>query len=153
MTARLRPFGASIDLMTRNVKEAEKKDIMERWLAKRTHVLVGTHSLLNLPSTMYDPLVLVIDEEQRFGVKHKDKISSLKSSVDVLTLSATPIPRTLHMAMAGFRDASLVTTPPRNVDRSLRDFRFTSKYVVHQAIQYELGRGGQIFYMLSPGYK
>lgn len=149
MTARLRPFGASIDLMTRNVKEAEKKDIIERWLAGRIHVLVGTHSLLNLPSTMYDPLnLLVIDEEQRFGVKHKDKISSLKSSIDVLTLSATPIPRTLHMAMAGFRDASLVTTPPPERRPIITRLQVYEQSVVHQAIQYELGRGGQIFYVV-----
>jgi len=149
MTARLRPFGASVDLMTRNIKEADRKAIMERWLAGHTHVLVGTHSLLNLPSMMYGPLgLLVIDEEQRFGVKHKDKISTLKSSVDVLTLSATPIPRTLHMAMAGFRDASLVTTPPPERRPIITTLQVYEQSIVHQAIQFELGRGGQIFYVV-----
>jgi transcription-repair coupling factor (superfamily II helicase) len=74
--------------------------------------VVGTHKLVNLDESYYNNLkLLVIDEEQRFGVKHKDQISALKAEVDVLTLSATPIPRTLHMAMSGFRDASLVQTP------------------------------------------
>ena len=97
---------------------------------------------------MYDRLdLLVIDEEQRFGVG-MNKISSLKSSIDVLTLSATPIPRTLHMAMAGFRDASLVTTPPPERRPIITRLQVYEQSVVHQAIQYELGRGGQIFYVV-----
>ena len=107
IAARFRPFGAGVELMTRNVKESERKEVMARWKRGEAQVIVGTHSLLNLEPEMYGRLkMLVIDEEQRFGVKHKDQISALKASVDVLTLSATPIPRTLHMAIAGFRDAA-----------------------------------------------
>ena len=102
IAARFRPFGASVELLSRHTKESGKKDVIERWKRGETQVLVGTHSLLNLAPEAYKRLnMLVIDEEQRFGVKHKDQISALKSSVDVLTLSATPIPRTLHMAIAG----------------------------------------------------
>ena len=149
IAARFRPFGAGVELMTRNVKESERKEVMARWKRGETQVIVGTHSLLNLEPEMYARLkMLVIDEEQRFGVKHKDQISALKASVDVLTLSATPIPRTLHMAIAGFRDASLVTTPPperRPINTVLATYDAT---VVREAVQAELDRDGQIFYVV-----
>ena len=149
IAARFRPFGASVELLSRHTKESGKKDVIERWKRGETQVLVGTHSLLNLAPEAYKRLnMLVIDEEQRFGVKHKDQISALKSSVDVLTLSATPIPRTLHMAIAGFRDASLVTTPPpqrRPINTVLQVY---DAKMVHDAIQTELDRQGQIFYVV-----
>ena len=149
IAARFRPFGAGVELMTRNVKESERKEVMARWKRGETQVIVGTHSLLNLEPEMYGRLkMLVIDEEQRFGVKHKDQISALKASVDVLTLSATPIPRTLHMAIAGFRDASLVTTPPpqrRPINTVLATYDAT---VVREAVQAELERDGQVFYVV-----
>ena len=122
---------------------------MKRWKDGRTHVIVGTHGLLNLPLEMYAPLkMLVIDEEQRFGVKHKDQISALKSSVDVLTLSATPIPRTLHMAIAGFRDASLVTTPPPERRPIHTILQVYDQHVLRNAVKFELDRGGQVFYVV-----
>ena len=149
IAARFRPFGAGVELMTRHVKESERKEVMARWKRGETQVIVGTHSLLNLEPEMYGRLkMLVIDEEQRFGVKHKDQISALKASVDVLTLSATPIPRTLHMAIAGFRDASLVTTPPpqrRPINTVLATYDAT---VVREAVQAELERDGQVFYVV-----
>ena len=98
IAARLRPHGARVGLLNRNVKDAEKNDIIAGFTAGEVHVIVGTHMLLNLEATTYKKLnLLVVDEEQRFGVRHKDIIGALKSTVDVLTLSATPIPRTLHM--------------------------------------------------------
>ena len=149
MAARLRPFGARVELLTRNVNDAERKAIMNRWKAGHTHVIVGTHGLLNLPFQMYVPLrMLVIDEEQRFGVKHKDQISALKSSVDVLTLSATPIPRTLHMAIAGFRDASLVTTPPPERRPIHTILQVYDPHILREAVKFELDRGGQVFYVV-----
>ena len=149
MAARLRPFGARVELLTRNVNDAERKAIMNRWKAGHTHVIVGTHGLLNLPFQMYGPLrMLVIDEEQRFGVKHKDQISALKSSVDVLTLSATPIPRTLHMAIAGFRDASLVTTPPPERRPIHTILQVYDPHILREAVKFELDRGGQVFYVV-----
>lgn len=131
MAARLRPFGASVELLNRNVKESERTAVLKRWKDGETQVVVGTHILLNLKKEMYGNLkLLVIDEEQRFGVKHKDQISALKASVDVLTLSATPIPRTLHMAIAGFRDASLVGRAKggRARDETSLPFLFPSVY-------------------------
>lgn len=149
ISSRFTPFGAGVELMTRNVKESERREVMKRWKNGETQVIVGTHSLLNLEPSMYGNLkMLVIDEEQRFGVKHKDQISALKASVDVLTLSATPIPRTLHMAIAGFRDASLVTTPPperRPINTVLQTY---DGGTVRDAIEHELARDGQIFYVV-----
>lgn len=149
LAARLRPFGAQVELLNRNVKESTRNEVLQRWKRGETQVVVGTHLLLNLPPEMYGRLkLLVIDEEQRFGVKHKDKISALKSSVDVLTLSATPIPRTLHMAIAGFRDASLVTTPPPERRPIVTTLQPYDSRVVYEAIQSELDRDGQVFYIV-----
>jgi len=149
IAARFRPFGAGVELLSRNVKESTRQETLGRWKRGETQVIVGTHSLLNLEPEMYDRLrMLVIDEEQRFGVKHKDQISALKASVDVLTLSATPIPRTLHMAIAGFRDASLVTTPPpqrRPINTILQMY---DDETVRAAVTAELERDGQIFYVV-----
>ena len=149
LAARLRPFGASVELLSRNIKTSERNAALNRWLKGSVDVMVGTHILLNLTPEIYSRLnLLVIDEEQRFGVKNKDQITALKASVDVLTLSATPIPRTLHMAVSGFRDASLVTTPPperRPINTKIMIYDLKT---VRRAIQFELDRDGQIFYVV-----
>lgn len=149
ISARLEIFDMSVELLNRNVKESSRLAVLQRWMMGKTDVVVGTHLMLNLPPENYKRLnLLVIDEEQRFGVKHKDQISALKATVDVLTLSATPIPRTLHMAITGFRDASLVTTPPperRPINTQLQVY---NEKTVCDAIQFELDRGGQIFYVV-----
>ena len=121
LAARFRPLGINVELITRHIVGKKQRKVFDEFREGKVQIIVGTHRLVNLEEEYYDKLkLLVIDEEQRFGVKHKDQISALKAAVDVLTLSATPIPRTLHMAMAGFRDASLVQTPLRRDVRSTR---------------------------------
>ena len=111
--------------------------------------MVGTHKLLGKAVEYKNLGLLIVDEEQRFGVRHKEKIKTLKANVDVLTLTATPIPRTLHMSMLGVRDLSVIETPPEN--------RFpVQTYVLEQntnfikeALERELSRGGQVFYLYN----
>ncbi|KAK1295008.1 hypothetical protein QJS10_CPA16g00769 [Acorus calamus] len=111
-------------------------------------IIVGTHALLG-NRVVYNSLgLLVVDEEQRFGVKQKEKIASFKTSVDVLTLSATPIPRTLYLALTGFRDASLISTPPPERVPIKSHLSSYSEEKVLSAIKFELDRGGQVFYVL-----
>src|SRR5699024_1179043 len=112
-------------------------------------VVIGTHRLLSKDVIYKDLGILVVDEEQRFGVKHKERIKHIKTNVDVLTLTATPIPRTLHMSMLGIRDLSVIETPPEN--------RFpVQTYVIEhnigfirEAIEREMARGGQVFLLYN----
>lgn len=152
VAARFRHLGVEVNLLTRHVKTREQKEIMEKFTQKdsgRPQIIVGTHGLLNLPTEVYDNLhLLIIDEEQRFGVRHKDQISALKATVDVLTLSATPIPRTLHMAVSGFRDASLVQTPPPQRRPIQTNLLPMDEDKIREAIEFEINRGGQIYYIV-----
>ena len=149
LAARFRPFGINVELVTRHVVKSRHTEIFEKFKEGTVQIIVGTHKLVNLDSEYYRKLkLLVIDEEQRFGVKHKDQISALKAEVDVLTLSATPIPRTLHMAMSGFRDASLVQTPPperRPINTILAPQNDSD---ITRAIEHELNRNGQVYYIV-----
>ncbi|CAJ1792862.1 unnamed protein product [Sphenostylis stenocarpa] len=137
-----------VGLLSRFQTKAEKEDNLDMIKNGSLDIIVGTHSLLGDRVTYNNLGLLVVDEEQRFGVKQKEKIASFKTSVDVLTLSATPIPRTLYLALTGFRDASLITTPPPErvpIKTHLSSF---SEDKVISAIKYELDRGGQVFYVL-----
>src|SRR5690606_8710568 len=110
-------------------------------------VVIGTHRLLSKDVEFYDLGLLVVDEEQRFGVKHKGKIKQMKTNVDVLTLTATPIPRTLHMSLLGVRDLSVIETPPENrfpIQTYVMEY---NPIVVREAIEREMGRGGQVFFL------
>lgn len=138
----------TVGLLSRFQTKSEKEEYLHMIRDGHLNIIVGTHSLLG-NRVVYNNLgLLVIDEEQRFGVKQKEKIASFKSSVDVLTLSATPIPRTLYLALTGFRDASLITTPPPERVPIKTYLSAFSKNKVISAIKYELDRGGQIFYVL-----
>ena len=152
VAARFRHLGVEVNLLTRHVKMKDQKEIFEKFSQKdsgRPQIIVGTHGLLNLSTEVYDNLdLLIIDEEQRFGVRHKDQISALKATVDVLTLSATPIPRTLHMAISGFRDASLVQTPPPERRPIRTNLLPMDEDKIREAIEYEINRGGQIYYIV-----
>ncbi|KNA09967.1 hypothetical protein SOVF_148480, partial [Spinacia oleracea] len=128
--------------------KGEKEEYLRQIKKGELDIIVGTHSLLG-NRVVYNNLgLLVVDEEQRFGVKQKEKIASFKTSVDVLTLSATPIPRTLYLALTGFRDASLISTPPPERVPIKTQLSAFSKENVVSAIKYELDRGGQVFYVL-----
>ena len=149
LAVRFRPLGINVELVTRHIQAAKQNTIFDDFRDGKVQIIVGTHKLVNLEQEYYKQLrLLVIDEEQRFGVKHKDQISALKAEVDVLTLSATPIPRTLHMAMSGFRDASLVQTPPperRPINTVLAPQNDDD---IRKAIEYEISRNGQIYYIV-----
>ncbi|XP_057718108.1 ATP-dependent DNA helicase At3g02060, chloroplastic [Arachis stenosperma] len=137
-----------VGLLSRFQTRAEKEAQLDKIKNGDLDIVVGTHSLLG-DRVVYNKLgLLVIDEEQRFGVKQKERIASFKTSVDVLTLSATPIPRTLYLALTGFRDASLITTPPPERVPIKTHLSAFSKDRVISAIKYELDRGGQVFYVL-----
>ncbi|XP_021857155.1 ATP-dependent DNA helicase At3g02060, chloroplastic isoform X2 [Spinacia oleracea] len=137
-----------VGLLSRFQTKGEKEEYLRQIKKGELDIIVGTHSLLG-NRVVYNNLgLLVVDEEQRFGVKQKEKIASFKTSVDVLTLSATPIPRTLYLALTGFRDASLISTPPPERVPIKTQLSAFSKENVVSAIKYELDRGGQVFYVL-----
>ncbi|KAK3013727.1 hypothetical protein RJ639_008435, partial [Escallonia herrerae] len=137
-----------VGLLSRFQTKSEKEKYLQMIKSGQVDIIVGTHSLLG-SRVVYNNLgLLVVDEEQRFGVKQKEKIASFKTSVDVLTLSATPIPRTLYLALTGFRDASLISTPPPERVPIRTHLSAFSKEKIISAIKYELDRGGQVFYVL-----
>lgn len=137
-----------VGLLSRFQTKAEKEEYHSMIKQGHLDIIVGTHALLG-NRVVYNNLgLLVVDEEQRFGVKQKEKIASFKTSVDVLTLSATPIPRTLYLALTGFRDASLISTPPPERVPIRTHLASYSEEKVISAIKLELDRGGQVFYVL-----
>ncbi len=144
---RLASYPLVVAPLSRFQEAAEQRETLKRMKEGKIDVVIGTHRLLSKDVHFKDLGLLVVDEEQRFGVTHKERIKQLKTKVHVLTLSATPIPRTLQMAISGMRDLSLITTPP--VDRrAIRTVvtRFDDS-VIREAIQRELQRGGQVFYV------
>ncbi len=146
-TNRLRGFPVTVDYMNRFKSAKELKKTIEEVKAGHVDILIGTHRIISKDVEFKDLGLLVIDEEQKFGVSAKEKLKQLKTNVDTLTLTATPIPRTLQFSMMGARDMSVITTPPPNrypVETELRSF---SPEVVRDAIQYELARDGQVFFV------
>jgi transcription-repair coupling factor (superfamily II helicase) len=145
---RFAPYPIQVGLLNRFRTAEEKKAILQRLKTGELDVVVGTHQLLGKTVQFKDLGLLVVDEEQRFGVNQKEKIKSLKTEVDVLTLSATPIPRTLYMALSGVREMSLITTPPpsrRPIQTHLSPY---DAEAIRSAIRQELDRGGQVFYVV-----
>ncbi|MHC5734295.1 transcription-repair coupling factor [Nostoc sp.] len=146
---RFAPYPVNVGLLNRFRSAEERRDIQKRLATGELDVVVGTHQLLGKGVTFRDLGLLVVDEEQRFGVNQKEKIKSLKTQVDVLTLSATPIPRTLYMSLSGIREMSLITTPPptrRPIKTHLSPINSES---IRTAIRQELDRGGQVFYVVA----
>ena len=140
-------YPITIEMLSRFRSQKEQKEILVGLKEGRIDVIVGTHRILSDAVQFKDLGLLVIDEEQRFGVAHKEKLKTLKGNVDVLTLSATPIPRTLHMSLVGVRDMSVIETPPEGrypVQTYVTEFR---PDVVRDAIRREIQRGGQVFYV------
>jgi len=144
---RFKEFPVRIGLVSRFQKPKEIKETLKQLAEGSIDILVGTHRLLSKDVSFKNLGLLVIDEEQRFGVRHKERIKTLRAKVDCLALSATPIPRTLHMAMLGIRDISVINTPPMD-RRAIRTrlLKF-SDFVVEEAIERELRRGGQVFFI------
>lgn len=146
---RLGSFGTKIDLINRFTTTTEKKEILAKLKKGETEIVVGTHALLGTGIEFKDLGLVVIDEEQKFGVKQKEMLKNLRTQVDVLTLSATPIPRTLSMALMDIRQMSLINDPPPG-RLPVRTFvRPYAGEVIREAILRELARGGQVFYVYN----
>jgi transcription-repair coupling factor (superfamily II helicase) len=140
-------FPVRIDMVSRFRSKAEQKETITDLAAGKVDLIVGTHRLLSQDVQFRDLGLLVVDEEQRFGVAHKEKIKQLKKKVDVLTMSATPIPRTLNMSLIGIRDMSIIETPPKDrLSIQTNVVRF-DQHVIGTAIRTELARGGQIYFV------
>ncbi len=145
---RFAPYPIQVGLLNRFRTLAEKKDLLQRLKTGELDVVVGTHQLLGKGIDFKALGLLVVDEEQRFGVNQKERIKALKTQVDVLTLSATPIPRTLYMALSGVREMSLITTPPPSRRPIQTHLSPLDPEAVRTAIRQELDRGGQVFYVV-----
>ena len=140
-------YPVKIDLISRHKTPSEQKKILEQLQNGIIDVIIGTHKLFNKKIQFHDLGLLVIDEEQRFGVSHKETLKEMSKQVDVLTLSATPIPRTLNMALSGIRDMSAIEEPPHDrwpVQTYVAEY---NELVIHDAIRRELARGGQVYYL------
>jgi transcription-repair coupling factor (superfamily II helicase) len=148
LSERFAPYPLKVSLLNRFRTAGERKVIQEGLAAGTVDVVVGTHQLLGKSTTFKELGLLVVDEEQRFGVNQKEKIKALRKDVDVLTLSATPIPRTLYMSLSGVREMSLITTPPPLRRPIKTHLAALDEEAVRSAIRQELDRGGQIFYVV-----
>jgi transcription-repair coupling factor (superfamily II helicase) len=145
--SRLAPFPANVEMLSRFRSGREQRDILKRLREGQVDIVIGTHRLLQKDVQFKDLGLLIIDEEQRFGVTHKEQLKKMRTEVDVLTLTATPIPRTLYMSLTGVRDISTIDTPP---EERLPVATYVGEYddhLVRSAILRELDRGGQIYFV------
>jgi transcription-repair coupling factor (superfamily II helicase) len=144
---RFAAFPAKIDMVSRFRTKQEIKEALDALAAGRLDVIVGTHRLLSKDVIFKDLGLLVVDEEQRFGVAHKERIKQMRKKVDVLTMTATPIPRTLNMSLVGIRDMSVIETPPKDrLSIQTNVVKFDSNVIV-RAVRQEIARGGQVFFV------
>ncbi len=144
---RFEGFAVKVGVLSRFRSYQEQKAILKEVKLGQTDIVIGTHRLLSSDVKYKDLGLLIVDEEQRFGVSHKEKIKKMKKAVDVLTLTATPIPRTLHMSMVGVRDMSIIETPPEDRYPVQTFVVEHSPHLVREAIRREMGRGGQVYYV------
>ena len=144
---RLADFPVRIEALSRFNTAAEQRTVLEGVSEGSVDIVIGTHRLLSPDVVFADLGLVVIDEEQRFGVKHKERLRALKTSVDVITLSATPIPRTLQMSLMGIREMSLIETPPRDRSPIVTWVAEFDEELIEQAIRREVDRGGQVFFV------
>lgn len=145
--SRLKDYPITIESVSRFKSAKEQKEVLEKAATGKLDVIIGTHRLLSKDVKFHDLGLIVVDEEQRFGVEHKERLKTFRVNTSVLTLTATPIPRTLHMALSGLREISIINTPP--VDRMpIRTYvsRFEES-LIQRAIEFELKRGGQVFFL------
>ncbi|MDR3238073.1 MAG: transcription-repair coupling factor, partial [Spirochaetia bacterium] len=146
-TKRFADYPISIEMMSRFRTKAQISIIKDKLASGNLDIVIGTHSLLAKDIVIKNLGLLVIDEEQKFGVKHKEQLKKLRSTVDVMTLSATPIPRTLHMSLAGMRDLSTIATPPENRQTIETYVLEENPDILQGAIKHEIERNGQVFYV------
>lgn len=141
--------GVNIGILSRFRTRKQQNETLDKLKKGLIDIVIGTHRLLSKDVQYHDLGLLIVDEEQRFGVKHKEKIKQLKTNVDVLTLTATPIPRTLHMSMLGVRDLSVIETPPENrfpIQTYVLEY---NPVFIREAIEREMARGGQVFFLFN----
>lgn len=146
---RMADFPINIEMISRYRTPKQQKEIIRKMRSGEIDILIGTHRVLSKDLAYKDLGLLIIDEEQRFGVEHKERIKELKKNIDVLTLTATPIPRTLHMSMLGIRDMSVLSEPPSDrfpVQTYVIEY---NPMIIKEAIEKELSRGGQVFYLYN----
>ncbi len=144
---RCEPFGVRVELLSRYRTTKERSAVHEKLLSGEVDIVVGTHQLLGQKVEWKDLALIVVDEEQRFGVRQKEKLKQLRTDVDVLTLSATPIPRTLHSSLLGIRAISTLATPPPGRQDVETRVVFREDHLLQEAVSRELARGGQVFYL------
>ncbi len=144
---RLKDFPVTVDFVNRFKSSKEKKETLKKLEDGKIDIIVGTHGLLGKEVKFKDLGIMIIDEEQKFGVAHKEKLKTLKTNVDCLTLTATPIPRTLQFSLMGARDLSIINTPPPNRQPIQTEVHIFNDDFIRDAIYYETERGGQVFFI------
>ncbi len=146
---RLKDFPVTVDYINRFKSAKEKKETMQRVEEGKVDIIIGTHGLLGKEVKFKDLGLLVVDEEQKFGVGHKEKIKTIRTAVDCLTLTATPIPRTLQFSLMGARDLSIMNTPPPNRQPIQTEVQVYNEDFIREAIYFETERGGQVFFIYN----
>ena len=144
---RFAAFPVAIEMISRFRTPKQQKEILQKVEAGKVDILIGTHRLLSKDVKFADLGLLVVDEEQRFGVRHKERLKQMRKQVDVLTMSATPIPRTLHMSLVGLRDMSVIETPPKDRIAIQTVVANWDEKLIQSAIEQELDRGGQVYFV------
>jgi transcription-repair coupling factor (superfamily II helicase) len=144
---RLKDFPVTVDYVNRFKSSKEKKETYQKLQEGKVDIIIGTHALLGKEVKFKDLGILIIDEEQKFGVAHKEKIKTLRTNVDALTLTATPIPRTLQFSLMGARDLSIINTPPPNRQPIQTEVQVFNEDFIREAIYFETERGGQVFFI------
>jgi transcription-repair coupling factor (superfamily II helicase) len=144
---RFAAFPVNIEMISRFRTPKQQKEILQKLEAGKVDILIGTHRLLSKDIKFTDLGLLIVDEEQRFGVRHKERIKQMRKQVDVLTMSATPIPRTLHMSLVGLRDMSVIETPPKDRIAIQTVVANWDEKLIQSAIEQELERGGQVYFV------
>ncbi|MDO3628428.1 transcription-repair coupling factor [Mucilaginibacter sp. BT774] len=144
---RLKGFPCNIDYVNRFKSTRQIKETLEKLKDGKIDIIIGTHRLVSKDVKFKDLGLMIIDEEQKFGVSTKEKLKHMRANVDTLTLTATPIPRTLHFSLMGARDLSIISTPPPNRQPVVTELHVFNDTLIKEAIEYEIGRGGQIFFI------
>src|SRR2546425_971975 len=144
---RFQPFPVRVAMLSRFVPAKELKQIVADVAEGKVDIAIGTHRLLSKDVEFKDLGLVIVDEEQRFGVKHKERLKQLKQTVDVITMSATPIPRTLHMSLLGLRDMSVIETPPKDRLAIQTVVAPSQPELIRSALELELSRGGQVYFV------
>jgi transcription-repair coupling factor (superfamily II helicase) len=146
-TSRLKGFPCNVEYISRHKKAADQKKILSQLSEGKIDIIIGTHKLVGQDVKFKDLGLLVIDEEQRFGVSVKEKLKKIKANVDTLTLTATPIPRTLQFSLMGARDLSIINTPPPNRMPIVTELHGFNEEIIKEGIEYEISRNGQVFFI------